>query len=124
MPDVLLTMFDGIYLESVIHHAGVDTLPHPSPPFVSDESGRIVKYYWGRVFFQHFRLNHFLSYSKIKLSWPGALEDVWKVDYLDSYTYRQSVSWSRITQDAAADYLRLLYKRCNNSQTKRFSKDE
>ena len=27
MPDVLLTMFDGIYLESVIHHAGVDTLP-------------------------------------------------------------------------------------------------
>ena len=74
------------------------------------------------MFLQHFRLNHFLSYSKIKLSWPGALEDVWKVDYLDSY--RQSVSWSIITQDAAADYLRLLYKRCNNSQTKRFSKDE
>ena len=99
-------------------------IPSPSPLFVSEESGRIVKYYWGWVFFQHFRLNQILSNSKIKLSWPGALEDVWKVDYLDSYTYRQSVSWSRITQDAAADHLRLLNKRCNNSQTKSFSKDE
>ena len=31
MPDVLLTMFDGIYLESVIHHAGVDP-PAPQSP--------------------------------------------------------------------------------------------
>ena len=31
MPDILLTMFDGIYLESVIHHAGVDP-PAPQSP--------------------------------------------------------------------------------------------
>ena len=40
MPDVLLTMFDGIYLESVIHHAGVDP-PSPSPQFVSKKSDRL-----------------------------------------------------------------------------------